>query len=128
MRRFVILVVALASFLAAGSASAEDPLVRTPLTEKDVTPPHSEWYGLYMQGSKMGWLRQEFGRRGEGANAVYFGAAVGEMHIKAMDQQVDIFIEELMEFDAAPPFAYRGGRSSIKQPGGGRETVIARNE
>ena len=90
----------------AGRAGAGEP-ARLPLP--DPMPEVSEWYGLYMSGQKFGWAHETFGKSGEGDAAAYVSAFELHMKVEALGEKSDVTMRERREFDAAPPFAFRGG-------------------
>src|SRR5262245_50722526 len=113
----LLLAVAL-SFIAGRATVADDEPTRLPLTEKDIPPPRVDWYGLYMKdasGTKVGWVRIEFGRAGEGANAAWLLEVVARIQMTSMGKQVEMDLEERHEYEASAPFAFRGAKSTIKQ-------------
>src|SRR5690349_9372225 len=72
----------------AAPARADEDVVRLALEKKDIPKAHVEWYGVYLNGTKSGWVRQEFGRSGEGAAAVYFVEQSGRIQAVAMGKRV----------------------------------------
>lgn len=107
----------LVALCVAGAARAradEEPL-RLALAPKEVPAAHVEWYGVYLNGTKSGWVRQEFGKAGEGAAAVYFVEQTGRVQAVAMGKQVALDLSTRDEFDVTPPFALKAARHSTSQ-------------
>ena len=125
----LLLAIGVASLLPLGSLlRAEEGALRMPLVEKDIPAPRVTWYGLYMNGTKCGFLREEFARVGEGADAVWFLDQTGGLQVEAMGKKLQMDLSERQEFDAAPPFAFRGGLYRMTQGGGdGQQIEIARD-
>lgn len=123
--QWVLLLVLFQGLVQAPVLAGDAPL-RLPLTAADVPAPRVQWYGIYMNGGKVGWMRDSFGRAGEGPDACLFSDQTGRLEIASMQQKVVIDILERAEFDAAPPFALRRARSRMEQPGGGQDVEITR--
>ena len=51
-------------FFVAGARSADEP-IRLPLTAADVPPPRVDWYGVYFQAKKIGWVRMALAKEGD---------------------------------------------------------------
>jgi hypothetical protein len=103
---------------------AEETPTRLPLAASDVPAARTNWYGLYMGGAKSGWFRDGFRR--EGAGGAY--VLTQEMHVeaKAMGQAFTMDAVESWEFDATPPFAFRGGARRLTQPQGTQKVTVTR--
>ena len=99
----------------AAPARADEDALRLALEKKDVPSPHVEWYGVYLNGTKSGWVRQEFGRSGEGESAAFFILQSGRIQAVAMGKQVAIDLSTRDEFDAVPPYGLRAARHSTTQ-------------
>jgi hypothetical protein len=115
-RKLVTLAVAVMALAVA--AGAEEEFLRLTPSEADLAAKRQDWYGLYMNGKKVGWFREDFGREGAGADAAYVVSSTGLLTIVAMDQEVEVQISEREEFDAAAPYALRAARSESKQAAG----------
>jgi hypothetical protein len=125
-RRFVSLFSITFLLLGLASARAGGEPLRIALDAKDIPAPHVEWYGIYINGTKGGYLRQEFGRSGEGKDAVCFTDQTGMIQLVAMGKKVAMELSERMEFDAAPPFAFHGARNSMTQEGNAKVIELSR--
>ena len=130
MARFPPLALASIAVLALGFASARagDEPVRLVLEAKDIPAPHVEWYGIYMNGTKSGYMRQEFGRTGEGAAATYFSDQKGRIQMVASGRRVAMDLSTREEFDATPPFGFRRARSSEAQGANAKLVEVTRTE
>src|SRR5262245_25363312 len=124
-RKLVSVVVAVAALAAA--AGAGDEFVRLTPTEADLAAKRQNWFGLYLNGKKVGWLHEDFGRKGDGADPAYVTSSTGLVTIEAMEQTVEVNISESQEFDAAPPYALRGARSESKQAEGSEIVELRRD-
>jgi hypothetical protein len=78
-----------------------------------------------LNGTKSGWVRQEFGRTGEGASATYFIEQSGRVQAVAMGKRVALDVFARDEFDATPPYALRAARHSTTQ---GDKAQVVRTE
>ena len=125
-RALVVLQWVLILVLGHGVVLAEDAPLRLPLTVAEMPAPRVRWYGIYMKGGKVGYMRDEFGRAGEGPAACYFTDQTGRIEIASMQQKVVIDLSERAEFDVAPPFTVRRARSKMTQTGGGKDVEITR--
>jgi hypothetical protein len=119
MRRLALAAAAFVFVFAPAAARAEEPkLLRLPLEAKDVPAPHVEWYGLYEQGEggkKIGWVHSAFEKAAAGdAWVVELTARIRSV---GMGQKTEMEVLQRQEFDAAPPFAFRGGESRIVTSG-----------
>ncbi len=107
---------------------AEEGFLRVPLTEKNIPAPRVSWYGIYMKDSKIGYMREEFARVGEGADAMWYLDQTATLKIESMGKKLAMEMAERQEFDAAPPYAFRGGWSRMKEDsGGGQDIEITRD-
>jgi protein-glutamine gamma-glutamyltransferase len=114
MSRKLAAVVVIVAWLAA-AAGAGDEFLRLAPTEADLAAKRQDWFGMYLNGKKVGWLHEDFGRTGEGADAKYVSSSTALVTVEAMEQTVEVNICETQEFDAAAPYALRAARSESKQ-------------
>ena len=65
MRRPILALLLPLAFLllGRGAARGDEALLRIPLEAADVPASHTEWYGVYMGGTKSGYLRQSQPKR-----------------------------------------------------------------
>ena len=124
-RRSVLLGLAVVVLAAIGRA--EDGFLRLTPSAADLAVQRQDWYGVYMNGTKVGWYHEDFGRAGTGDDAVYVTGASGTLTIESMGQTVELQMEEREEFDTAEPYALRGARSESKQ-GENTEVVELRRD
>ncbi len=125
----LLLAIGVSSLLSLGALlRAEEGPSRLPLAEKDIPAPRVTWYGLYLNGTKCGYMREEFARSGEGADAAWLFDQTGTCRLESMGKELAIGLAERQEFDAVSPFAFRGGWFRKTQEGGdGQEVVITRD-
>ena len=112
--------------LGVASVRAGDSPLRLALDAKEMPAPHVEWYGIYVNGTKSGYMRQEFGRSGDGVAAAYFIDQTGRVQMVAMGKKVAMDLSEREEFGAAPPYAYRGARNSMTEAGNTKVIEVTR--
>jgi hypothetical protein len=98
-----------------GSVRAADEPTRLPLTAEEIPAPRVDWYGLYMMQpkAKVGWVRIELRKKPD----AYVYAYTMHLDLESMGQPMQMDMSESDEFDAAAPFAFRGGRSESKRDG-----------
>ncbi len=110
--------------IVAAQARAEEPCLRLPLAAAEIPAPRVSWYGIYMNGQKVGWMREEFGKGAMG----YFLDQTGRLSMTSMGQTMELELSSREEFDGSAPFAFRGGRSVMKQGEEARIIEVARRE
>jgi hypothetical protein len=117
MRGVSLLVAAI--FLLGASSLPSTP-VRLPLSAEEIPAPFVAWYGLYLRSgeAKIGWLRIALDKRRD----TWVECTQGHFAATSMGQRAVMDVSDCMEFDAVAPFAFRGGRSEVKQ-GGSRQVV-----
>ena len=123
-RRLLLLaaVCALALSLAARAAKAADDVARLPLAQADIPAAAVRWYGLYLDGAKCGYVREENGIFGTGDAAVHFQSQDSRFKIIAMGKKITFEESERFEFDPTPPYAFR--RARLVEAEDGKEEIV----
>ena len=125
-RRFLFLGFVVGALAVA--ALAEDEFLRLTPSDADLAAKRRDWYGVYINGKKVGWFHDDFGRAGTGPDAVYVVSSSGLLAIEAMGQAVEVQIEEREEFDATAPFALKAARTETKETGGSEIIEVTRDK
>ena len=99
----------------AGSEASTDPgTVRLEVPAEAYEAGREDWYGIYAEDSKLGYLRLsiEYEREPRGRFVVE-----NEMHLKVMTlgEKREVRSVETMSFDGAPPHGFLSGASVIDQ-------------
>jgi hypothetical protein len=110
--------------VAAPVAAGDDEPMRLPMTAADVPPPSVDWYGMYLQGKKVGWFRVEFAKTTD----VLTQRTAMHLDLKSMGQPVVMDATEDKDFDTTAPFAFRGGRSEMKRAGSSQTVEVTRTD
>lgn len=101
---------------------ADDAPTQIPLVAKDVPGQRLVWYGVYLRGTKSGYIRMETGRSGEGVGASYVRSVSTRMQLLSMGKQIQMDFTQRMEFDLSPPFLFQ--RAHYESTEGARSLVI----
>jgi uncharacterized protein YbaP (TraB family) len=125
MRKPSFLLLAILPALFASRAGADEP-TRLPLP--DPVPESSQWFGIYIKGSKFGWAHEQVRRSGEGESARWVYSLDLRMKVQAMGESSEMAMSERREFDVAPPHAFVAGRYEVRQGEGGQVNEIARKD
>jgi protein-glutamine gamma-glutamyltransferase len=89
-------------------AAADEKPVRLALDAKDIQASlGTEWYGVYIQGKKVGYFTSTRALAGAGASAVYRESSHMHMKLLSLGQKTEMKTTEVTEFDATPPYAMR---------------------
>ena len=97
----------LALYLALAPVLAREPL-RMPLDGSTLPAATTFWYGVYMEGSKVGWIRITLGLTPDGQLIEEWE---NQASLQAMGEAIDVRSEERSEFDPSPPFGILRARS-----------------
>ena len=109
----VILTVSL-GFWTPALADAAAP-VRLSLQEERLREPEEDWYGVYVAGTKIGFLHAGFApSREDGEPVLVFDLEMG-MKVRALGLKVEIEVSERLVFAGRPPYGLLGGESDLKQ-------------
>src|SRR2546421_10280305 len=93
------------------SAVAQDTPARLPVNVKEIEASfETEWFGLYLQGKKIGYVSTTRGKTGVGENAVYRESLVISMKLTSFGQKVEFRARQHIDFDLKPPFALRAAQ------------------
>jgi hypothetical protein len=92
-----------------GFVVADEP-TRLPLPDTGPPAAATYWYGLYMQGTKVGWARVTDGRTAEGTLVEEWEV---EGKFAAMGEKFDFRARERIEFESRPPYAVARATSEV---------------
>jgi transglutaminase-like putative cysteine protease len=105
----------LAAFLIAGSApfaTAQQPS-RLPIGDAEIKDLlTTEYYGVYIQGKKVGWLREEISFSG-GSDPAYGFRSDLTMNLLVAGARKERHVFSVEEFDSRSPYAFRGGMNRV---------------
>jgi protein-glutamine gamma-glutamyltransferase len=65
---------------------------------------NSEWFGVYMEGKKIGWINTSRAKLTEGGKTFYREKTALSMKLTSMGIKVESTKEEVQDFEATPPF------------------------
>lgn len=128
MPRRLFLLLALLSILLVPAS----PLVRA--GEKPTTPVLSpadidasmgvDWYGLYLQGKKIGWLKSSRAR--DQASGEFVEAMHMKMKLTSFGQRIEVDFQQNVRFASTPPYRMITGEQ-IQNDGNSKKTTLAVN-
>jgi hypothetical protein len=89
-----------------GQAQAGDPKpVRLDVTVKEADASlDSEWFGIYVKGTKIGYFNALREKVTENGQTFYREKSVMSMKLKSFDQLTELTTVQVTDFDAKPPF------------------------
>ncbi len=95
------------------AAAAQEQPVRLPLAVKDIEAALDlDWYGVYFQGKKIGYVHASRTREGKG-DAVFFRETFRmAMKLVSFGQKAEITASQVLDFDGKAPFALRGANGA----------------
>jgi len=108
-RSFLVIACALALFVAQGPRAwaEEKPLRLDPSATELQESLSTDWYGVYIQGKKVGTFHSTRALAGKGADAVYVESEDMGMKLLSLGQKTEMTMTQKQEFDARPPYALR---------------------
>jgi hypothetical protein len=112
-----------ASFFVVPAVAGDEP-EHPAMTAEDLPAAREDWYGVYLKGTRVGWLRMGLSRT---ADAVV-GDNTGFIDLQALGRPMTLELAEREEFDAAPPFALRSAWSEQKQNGVAQVVELTRGK
>ena len=81
------------------------PPVRLDITVKDIDDSlENEWFGLYFEGKKIGYINSSRAKATEDGKTVYREKLLMSMKLVSFMQKTEIKIEQTYVFDSKPPF------------------------
>jgi hypothetical protein len=128
MRRRLFLLLFLFLLLTPRSGADEKPL-RLPLEAADIQASlGTDWYGVYIQGKKVGTYRASRALVGQGADAVYVESEDMRMKLLSLGQKSEMTMTQKQEFDARPPYALRRAELSETNGSSKQHYLLSRSE
>jgi hypothetical protein len=107
--------------------SGDDKPARLPVEAKDLKESlHAEWYGVYLQGKKIGYFNTRREQIGKDPSAGYRESFAGTLKLASFGQKTEVVLRQSLEFDGKPPYALRGGEASQSDGSTGKKTKMAR--
>ncbi len=80
--------------------------LRLPVSPEEMQIGKTDWYGIYIQGKKVGYSRSKI-VSGDPNDSCYLAKTKIHMQLKALNQKEDITIEISMNFNDKPPYAFQ---------------------
>jgi protein-glutamine gamma-glutamyltransferase len=91
------------------TAWAEQKPSRLPVQDQDIDRLlRTDYYGLYLMGKKIGWVKTSLTRLNAKIPG-YVSHLEGSFKLTALGSKTELRMLETEEFDAKPPYAFRGG-------------------
>jgi hypothetical protein len=113
MKRKLCLVLIAGFSLGAVGASllpAQETAKRLPLSAKDIDASlQTDWYGVYLQGKKMGYAQVSRQRIGAGDEAAIRDSLSLTLKLVLLGKKADLKISQSLDYDARAPYRLRGG-------------------
>lgn len=103
-------------------------ILRLPLTEqflKEATG--TEWFGVYLKGSKIGYAKTDFEKMQVGGEAIYRQSMHLKVKAKASGVPFELDIHEEQDFDAKTPYGLRAGKLTQQQGGAKQVITLAKS-
>jgi hypothetical protein len=91
------------------AAADEKPVRLTPEARDLDELLGTDWYGVYLQGKKVGFFQSSRTRIGKGADAGFRESVHLRMKLVSLGQKSEMETRQTLDFDATPPFALRRG-------------------
>ena len=99
--RLTLLAVILASWLIPGPYVRSQETQRPTLQTKDIESLlRTDWFGIYLQGKKIGYFRSDYDRNGD----FFRESADFRMKLASFGQKSEMIIKETASFENKPPF------------------------
>lgn len=112
MLRLARFLLVLPCLLVAGFVSGQEAATRIPVTIKDIDASlESEWFGVYFQGKKIGYINSARSLVGKGPKAHYRETQFVSIKLLSFGQKAEIKHHQVLDFDAIAPFALRAGHA-----------------
>src|SRR5690242_13763505 len=98
---------------------AQEAAPRPAITTADIDALlESDWFGVYFQGKKIGYLHTTRIKAGQGDDAVYRETLLMTMKLTSFGQKAEITFRQVLDFDRQPPFALRRAEAEENDPRG----------
>lgn len=105
------------------AARAQDRPTRLAFEPRELADTlRSDWYGVYLNGTKIGYFNARREAVGAGQDAGYRESFEGVIKLASFGQKTELVLKQSVEFDASPPYALRGG-TSFQADGNIKKTV-----
>jgi protein-glutamine gamma-glutamyltransferase len=124
----VVLASAFFAFLARPCWADEQPL-RLPLDTAAIQASlGTDWYGVYIQGKKVGTFRSARSLAGKEGDTVYVDSENMRMKLVSLGQKTEMTMRQTLEFDTRPPYALR--RAEVTETSGAstQHYLLSRSE
>jgi hypothetical protein len=96
--------------LTPASATAEQKASRLPVQDQDLEQLlGTDYYGVYLLGKKVGWAKQSFTRSDDAETPGYVTRLEVSEKITSSGVKTELHMLQTEEFNAKPPYAFRGG-------------------
>lgn len=95
------------------AARAEEP-VRIDLEPEQIPADRTDWFGMYVQGAKAGWLRVSYGRTTEGILV----EQQFQLRLASMGQKVEMDMVDRSVYAGQPPYALLSGDTKMSGAAG----------
>jgi len=85
----------------------------------------TDWYGLYLQGKKIGFLRTARAR--DEASGEIREAMLMKMKLTSFGQRVEVDFQQKLDFEGKPPFRLLRGEQTMNDGNSKKSTLLLRN-
>ena len=110
MKRIGLRLFVLCLLSATATAAAEQQAVRLPLQDQDLQRRlRTDYYGVYILGTKAGWAKESFTKQLDAKAPGYLSSMELNVKVEAAGVKSELKHAQFEEFDAKPPYAFRGG-------------------
>jgi hypothetical protein len=110
-------------------AVAQAPITRLPIEKAEIDAAlRTDWFGVYLQGQKIGFAKETVSRVGDPAMGGYRATLDIRMKLTAMGAKTELEIVQTFEFEDRPPYALRQAVSSESNGQSTKETRFAKTD
>jgi hypothetical protein len=105
-RAWLVLTAVVSLVLLQGRVTGAEKPVRLVPEVKDIESSlGTDWYGVYLQGKKVGFFKSTRARTGKDADALYVESIQLHMKLQSFGQKTQTEIRQITRFDTKPPYA-----------------------